>query len=149
MTSNAVDSCPFKSLCLGGSGSGSGNDVRNSAIRVSVVSVWVSGVRRDNVLDSGEVSGVGSSSGVGGNSGVAGVSGSCWVAGVREGTDSVEGSGSVWIPRWIDSMDAEVLLSSFLILGLHGNDASGQSHQYQKALKYFTILIQFISIIIN
>jgi hypothetical protein len=129
MTSNAVDSCPFKSLCLGGSGSWSGNDVRNSAIRVSVVSVWVSGVRRDNVLDSGEVSGVGSSSGVGGKSGVAGVSGSCWVAGVGISTDSV------WIPRWIDSMDAEVLLSSFLILGLHRNDASGQSHQYQKALK--------------
>ena len=66
---------------------------------------------------------------------ISGISGSCWVAGVGEGTDSVEGSGSVWIPRWIDSMDAEVLLSSFLILGLHGNDASGQSHQYQKALK--------------
>jgi hypothetical protein len=32
-------------------------------------------------------------------------------------------------------MDAEVLLSSFLILGLHGDDASDQSHQYQKALK--------------
>jgi hypothetical protein len=36
-------------------------------------------------------------------------------------------------------MDAVILLSSFLILGLHGNDASGQNHQYQKALKYLTI----------
>ena len=69
---------------------------------------------------------------------ISGVSGSCWVAGVGEGTDSVE-CGSVWIPRWIDSMDAEVLLSSFLILGLHGNDASGQCHQYQKALKYLQL----------
>jgi hypothetical protein len=65
---------------------------------------------------------------------ISGVSGSCWVTGVREGPDSVE-CGSVLVPRWIDSMDAEVLLSSFLILGLHGDDASDQSHQYQKALK--------------
>jgi hypothetical protein len=33
-------------------------------------------------------------------------------------------------------MDAEVLLSGFLILGLHGEDASGQSHQNQKSLMY-------------
>ena len=102
--------------------------VRNSsvsAIWVSVVTVWVSvvtvrvGVRRGDVLDSGEGCGVGSSG-----------EASNWVAGVREGTDSV------WIPRRIDSMDAEVLLSSFLILGLIlGDDASGQSHQNQKALK--------------
>ena len=125
---------------------GSSSDVRNSsvsAIWVSVVTVWVSvvtvrvgGVRRDDVLDSGEGGGIGSS-GVGGNSWVTGVSGGCRVAAVRVRTDSVEGSsGSVWVPRWIDSMDAEVLLSSFLILGLIlGDDASGQSHQNQKALK--------------
>jgi hypothetical protein len=32
-------------------------------------------------------------------------------------------------------MDAVVLLSSFLILGLHGESASGQSHQNQKGLR--------------
>ena len=31
-------------------------------------------------------------------------------------------------------MDAVVLLGSLLVLGLHGQDASGQSHQNQKAL---------------
>ena len=133
---------------------GSSSDVRNSSVSaiwarkwVSVVTVWVSvvtvrvGVRRGDVLDSGEGCGVGSS-GVSGSGeagsreAIVGVSGSCWVAGVGEGTDSVEGSGSVLVPRWIDSMDAEVLLSSFLILGLIlGDDASGQSHQNQKALK--------------
>ena len=101
---------------FGRSGSGKWSDVRNSAIRVSAVSVRAGGVRIGDVLNSGDDS---------------------WITGIRvagERADSVEGIETVLVPRWVDTMDAEVLLSSFLILGLHGESASGQSHQNQKAL---------------
>jgi hypothetical protein len=39
------------------------------------------------------------------------------------------------VPGWVDTMDVVVLLSSFLILGLHGESASSQSHQNQKGLR--------------
>jgi hypothetical protein len=38
------------------------------------------------------------------------------------------------VPGWVDTMNAVVLLSRFLILGLHGESASSQSHQNQKGL---------------
>ena len=54
---------------------------------------------------------------------------SVWVA------SSVRTNGSVRVPRWIDAMDAEVLLSSLLILlGLGSKNESGQSQQKQNNL---------------
>jgi hypothetical protein len=122
------------SLGLGGSSSWGSGDVWDgsvSSIWVSVEAVTVAGVRIGDVLNnSGSSSG-----GVDGRwvtgEGVAGVG----VAGVAgEGADSVEDIDAVLVPRWVDTMNAVVLLSSFLILGLHGESASSQSHQNQKGL---------------
>jgi hypothetical protein len=52
---------------------------------------------------------------------------------------NVSANGSVWVPRWVDPMDAVVLLSiSLLILLLldsSSEDERGQSHQNQKGLR--------------
>jgi hypothetical protein len=64
--------------------------------------------------------------------GVAGVAGIDGVA-----ADSVEGIDAVLVPRWEDTMNAEVLLSGRLILdfSIHGEDTYGQSHKNQKGLR--------------
>jgi hypothetical protein len=70
------------------------------------------------------IAGVSSSVVVTDTKGISAVVVTVWVA-----TESA--NGSVWVPRWVDAMDAVVLLSRFLILGLHGEDESGQTQQKQ------------------
>ena len=105
-------------------------DVRDGSVSAILESVVAVTVGIGDVLNNSG----GSGSGVDGRwvtgDGVAGVG----VAGEGVAAESVEGIDAVLVPRWIDTMNAVVLLSSFLILGLHGESASGQSHQNQKGL---------------
>jgi hypothetical protein len=73
------------------------------------------------------IAGVSSSVIVSDTKGISAVVVTVWVA-----TESA--NGSIWVPRWVDAMDAVVLLSRFLILGLHGEDDSSQSQQKQNNL---------------
>ncbi len=106
-------------------------DVRDGSVSAILESVVAVTVGIDDVLNNIGGSGSWEDGRWVTGEGVAGV-GVAGVAGVA--AESVEGIDAVLVPRWIDTMNAVVLLSSFLILGLHGESASGQSHQNQKGL---------------
>uniref|UniRef100_A0A0P6E5U7 Uncharacterized protein n=1 Tax=Daphnia magna TaxID=35525 RepID=A0A0P6E5U7_9CRUS len=104
---------------------GGRSDVRNvgSSIRIGVVTIGISCViRRDYILDSGSVGSW--VSGVGG-----GITG---VGEVRVTLNCGVARGPIGVPFGVNTVNAVVLLSSFLVLSLHGNNASSQSQETQQ-----------------
>jgi hypothetical protein len=127
--------CVNVNLCLGGRGGGAARAIFaafRARFRVrGLATVWATATARVAV-DLGAwlwLRGCGyySSVVVSDTKGISAVVVTVWVA-----TESA--NGSIWVPRWVDAMDAVVLLSRFLVLGLHGEDDSGQSQQKQNNL---------------
>lgn len=90
------------------------------------VGVGTGSVRCGNIGDTSESGGVGIISGISG-----------WEAAVgRVGViaDSSDGCGTIGVPFGVNTVNVVILLSSFLVLDLHGDNAGSQSHQNQEAL---------------